>query len=183
MQGPLGLLGTPPLDRVPDDPVQHVPGDVALDQVILGSGPDRLLPQVLARLAGQDDDGCFRLELQQLPQPVQPLGIRQAEVEQHASRAGHQVLGLDQGTRPPDDDRGSDLAEQLADEHGVTVVVLHEQDLDLVVAGGRGRGLEFSVTCHRTLQCGLASVREQMSTIAEIQSCPLPAPHGAALTP
>ena len=183
MQGPLGLLGAPPLDRVPDDPVQHVPGDVALDQVILGSGPDRLLPQVLARLAGQDDDGCFRLELQQLPQPVQPLGVRQAEVEQHASRAGHQVLGLDQGARAPDDDRGSDLAEQLADEHGVTVVVLDEQDLDLVVAGGRGRGLEFSVTCHRTLHCGLASVREQMSTIAEIQSCPLPAPHGAALTP
>ena len=155
MQGPLGLLGAPPLDRVPDDPVQHVPGDLALDQVILGAGPDRLLAQVLARLAGQHDDGRLGLELQQLPEPVQALRVRQAEVEQHAGRAGYQVLGLDQGPRAPDDDRGSDLAEQLADEHGVAVVVLDEQDLDLVVAGGSGRGLEFSVTCHRTLhRCG-----------------------------
>ena len=155
MQGPLCLLRAPPLDRVPDDPVQHVPGDLALDQVILGAGPDRLLAEVLARLAGQDDDGRLRLELQQLPEPVQALRIRQAEVQKHAGRAGYQVLGLDQGPCAPDDDRGSDLAEQLADEHGVAVVVLDEQDLDLVVAGGRGRGLEFSVTCHRNLhRCG-----------------------------
>ena len=151
MQRPLRLLRTPPLDRVPDDPVQHVPGDVALDQVILGAGPNRPLPQVLARLAGQHDDGRLRLELQQLPEPVQALRIRQAEVEKHAGRAGYQVLGLDQGPRAPYDDRGSDLAEQLADEHGVAVVVLDEQDLDLVVAGGRGRGLKFSFTCHRNL--------------------------------
>src|SRR5947209_11441219 len=54
-----------------------------------------LFPQVLARLAGEHDDGRIRLELQQLPEPVQPLRIRQAEVEEHASRAGYQVLGLD----------------------------------------------------------------------------------------
>ena len=73
VQRPLCLLRAPPLDRVPDDPVQHVPGDLALDQVILGAGPDRLFPQVLARLAGEHDDGRIRLELQQLPEPVQAL--------------------------------------------------------------------------------------------------------------
>ena len=139
-----------------------MPGDLTLDQVVLGAGPDRLLSQVLARLAGQHDDGRLRLELQQLPQPVQSLRVRQAEVEQHASRAGYQVLGLDQGPRTLHDDRGSDLAEQLADEQGVAVVVLDEQDMDLIVAVGRGHGLEFSVTCHRNLRWGpkdaLASV-------------------------
>ncbi len=73
MQGALGLLGPPPLDRVPDDPVQLVPGDLALDQVILRAGPDRLLPQVLAGLAGQHDDGRLGLLLEQLPEPVQAL--------------------------------------------------------------------------------------------------------------
>src|SRR5256885_4426376 len=34
----------------------------------------------------------------------------------------------DQGTCAPDDDRGSDLAEQLADEHGVAVVVLDRSE-------------------------------------------------------
>ena len=106
---------------------------------------------MLARLAGQHDDGRLRLELQQLPEPVQALRVRQAEVEQHAGRAGYQVLGLGQGPRALHDDRGSDLAQQLADEQGVAVVVLDEQDMDLIVAGGRGRGLEFSVTCHRDL--------------------------------
>ena len=145
---------------------------------------------MLARLAGQDDDGGFRLQLQQLPQPVQPLGVRQAEVEQHASRAGYQVLGLDQGACAPDDDRGSDLAEQLADEHGVAVVVFYKQDLDLIVAGGRGRGLEFSVTCHRNLHRGLgwvigglASVREQISTFAGYHHACSAGPHCAALMP
>jgi hypothetical protein len=41
--------------------------------------------------------------------------------------------------------------QQLADQQGVAVVVLDEQDLYLVVAGGRGRSLDFSVTCHRNL--------------------------------
>ena len=125
-----------------------MPGDVALDQVILGAGPDRLLPQVLACLAGQHDNGRLGLEPEQLPEPVQALRIRQAEVEEHAGRAGYQLLGLGQGPRAPHGDRRPHLAQQLADEHGVPVVVLDEQDLDLIVEGGRGRGLEFGVTCH-----------------------------------
>ena len=151
LQGPLRFLRAPPLDRVPDDPVQLVPGDLALDQVVLGSGPDRLLPQVLARLAGQHHDGRLRLELQQLPEPVQALRIRQAQVEEHAGRIGDQGLGLGERPRAPHHDRGAHLAQQLADQQGVAVVVLDEQDLYLIVAGGRGRGLEFSVTCHRNL--------------------------------
>ena len=151
LQGPLRFLRAPPLDRVPDDPVQLVPGDVALDQVVLSPGPDRLLPQVLARLAGQHHDGRLRLELEQLPEPVQALRIRQAQVEEHAGRVGDQGLGLGERPRAPHHDRGSHLAQQLADQQGVAVVVLDEQDLYLIVAGGRGRGLEFSVTCHRNL--------------------------------
>ena len=151
LQGPLRFFRAPPLDRVPDDPVQHVPGDLTLDQIVLSPGPDRLLPQVLARLAGQHHDRRLRLELQQLPEPVQALRIRQAQVEQHAGHAGHQALGLGERPRASHHDCGSHLAQQLADQQGVAVVVLDEQDLDLIAAGGRGRGLNFSVTCHRNL--------------------------------
>ena len=90
----LGLLGPAPLDRVADHAVQHVPGDLALDQVILSSRPDRLLAQVLVRLSGQHDDGRLRLEPQQLPQSLQALRVRQAEVEQHARGLGDHGGGL-----------------------------------------------------------------------------------------
>src|SRR5436305_1623093 len=53
-------------------------------------------------------------------------------------------------------------------------------DLHLLVSGGRGRGLQFSVTCHpdptwvgrARVAIELASVREQISTFTEIPSCP-----------
>ncbi len=94
VQLPLCFLRTPAFHRVPDHPVQHVPGDVAFDQVVLCSGPDRLFSQVLVGIAGQHDDGRFRLDLEQLPEPVQALRIRQAQVEKDAGRAGHQLPGL-----------------------------------------------------------------------------------------
>ncbi len=73
LQLPLSVLRAPPLHRVTDDPVQHVPGDLAFDQVVLRSGPDRLLPQVLVGVPGQHDHGGIRLDLEQLPQSVQAL--------------------------------------------------------------------------------------------------------------
>ena len=73
LEVPLSFLRAPPLHRVTDDPVQHVPGDLALDQVVLRSGPDRLLPQVLVGVPGQHDHGGIRLDLEQLPQSVQAL--------------------------------------------------------------------------------------------------------------
>ena len=62
----LGFLRATPLDRVPDHAVQHGPGDLALDQVVLRSGPHRLLAEVLAGLPGQHDYGHLGLEAQQL---------------------------------------------------------------------------------------------------------------------
>ncbi len=150
-QLPLGFGGPPALDRVPDHAVQHVPGHLALDQVILGSRPHRLLAQVLARIAGQHDDGRFRLDAQQLPQPLQALRVRQAQVEQHARGIGHQGRGLAQRPGSLHDDRGVHVPQQFLDEQGVAVVVLHEQDGHLLGVGLGGRGLKLSVTCHGDL--------------------------------
>ena len=62
----LGFGRATPLDRVPDHTVQHGPGDFALDQVVLRSGPHRLLAEVLAGLPGQHHDGRLGLDAQQL---------------------------------------------------------------------------------------------------------------------
>ena len=131
--------------------MQHVPGDLALDQVILRSGPDRLLAQVLVRLPGQHHDGRLRVELQQLPQPLQAAGVRQAQVEQHAGRLGDHGRGLAEGPRAQDDDRRVHVAQQLLHEQRVAVVVLDEQDARLVAVARGSRGVKLSVTCHRNL--------------------------------
>ena len=73
VQLPLGLVPAAALHRVPDHPVQQLPGDVALDQVILRPGPDRFLAQVLVGHTGQHDDGDVRLLPEQPPQAVQAL--------------------------------------------------------------------------------------------------------------
>ena len=143
-----------PLDRVPDHAVQHRPVDLALDQVVLRSGPHRLLAEVLARLPGQHDDGRLGLDAQQLPQPLQALRVGQAQVEQHAGRVRDQRGGLAEGPGPLHHDRGVHLQQELLDEQGVAVVVFDEQDRHLVVAARSGGGIKLSVTCHRYLHRG-----------------------------
>jgi hypothetical protein len=106
---------------------------------------------MLTRLAGQHDDGRLRLDRQQLPQPVQPLRVRQPQVEQDAGCSGHQFPGVGQGPRTPHDDRGADLAQQLTDQQGIAVVVLDQQHLHLLAAGSSDRSLAFSVTYHQDL--------------------------------
>ena len=148
---PLGFLGPAPLDRVPDHAMQHVPGYLALDQVVLRSGPDRLLAQVLVRLPGQHHDGRLRVDPQQLPQPLQANGVGQAQVEQHAGRLGDHGTGLAEGARTLEDHRGVHLTQQLLHEQRVAVVVLNEQDGRPVRVTGGGCGVKLSVTYHRDL--------------------------------
>ena len=110
---------------------------------------------VLLDLGLPDSQGLNGLrQLLQL-EPEAAIVVLTGEASEHlgelAVRAGYQVFGLGQGPGALHDDRRSHLAQQFADEHGVAVVVLDEQDLDLIVTGGRGRGLEFSVTCHQNL--------------------------------
>ena len=111
----LGLLGPAPFHRVPDHPVQHVPGNLALDQVVLRSGPHRPLAEMLVRLPGQHDDGGLGLDAQELPQPLQALRVRQAQVEQHAGRLGDQGGGLAERAGPLHHHRGVHVPQQLLD--------------------------------------------------------------------
>ena len=161
-----------PLDRVPDHAVQHVPGDLALDQVVLRSGPHRLLAEVLAGLPGQHDDGRLRLDAQQLPQPLQALRVGQAQIEQHAGRVRDQGRGLAEGPGPLHHDRGVHLPQELLDEQGIAVVVFDQQDGHLLVAAGGGRGVKLSVTCHRHLHRGSWRTDVGYPKIADIPSCP-----------
>ena len=167
---PLGLLGPSAFHRIPDHPVQHVPGDLALDQVVLRAGPDRPLPQVLIGLTGQHDDGGIRVELEQFPEAVQAARVRQSQIEQDAGRVGDQGLGLGEGPRPLHDHRGSDFKEQFLYQQGIAVIVLDEQDLNLVMTRGRRRGLEPRVTCQWN-PTSVAGCERRMLAFVEIPSC------------
>ncbi len=60
MKLPLGLLGPLPLNGIPDDALQQESVYLALDQVILRSGGDGFLAQMLVGQPGQDDHGYVR---------------------------------------------------------------------------------------------------------------------------
>ncbi len=95
---PLRLFRVAALDGVPDHAVQHVAGSFALDQVVLRPGPDRLPAEVFVGYPGEHDDGRLGRPGEQPAKTVQALRIGQAEIQEHAGRAGHQELGL--GERP-----------------------------------------------------------------------------------
>ena len=58
--------------------MQHVPGDLALDQVVLRASPDRLLAKVLVGDPGEHDDGHRGLPREQPAKTVKILGVGQA---------------------------------------------------------------------------------------------------------
>ena len=168
----LGFLGLAAHDRVPDHAVQHGPGDLALDQVVLRSGPHRLLAEVLARLPGEHDDGRLGLDAQQLPQPLQALRVGQAQIEQHAGHLRHEGRGLAEGAGPLHHDRSVYLRQELLREQGVAVVVFDEQDRHLVVAARGGGGIKLRVTCHRYLHHSRCLMGVGYPIFADIPSCP-----------
>ena len=67
------------------------------------------------------------IQLQQVTQAVQALGVGQAEVEQDTVRASDRALRLGHGGRDGQLERRADLVQQPPNQDGVRVVVLHEQ--------------------------------------------------------
>ena len=135
----LDLLAAAAFHRVPDHPVQQRPVDLALDQIVLRPGADRLLAQVLVGPPGQHDDGDLRQVLVQPAHPLQLPGIRQAEVEQDAGRLRQQRPGLGHRPRPAQGDRGPGFQQKFLDQQGVAVVVLDQQHLHPARRTSRGR--------------------------------------------
>ncbi len=146
----LHLLEPAPFHRVPDDPVQQRPVHLALDQVILRTGTDRLGAEVLVCQPGQHDHGYLGHVLLQPVHPLQLVRVGQVEVEQHAGRRGQQRLRLGDRPHPVEGNRGPRVQQVLLDEQGVPVVVLDEQHLHLAWdnRGSRGPGL-CGVPSHR----------------------------------
>ena len=128
VQGALGSLDPGPADRVPDRAGQQLAVDLALDQVILGAGGDRLGPAVLVGQAGEDQQRDAVGLRRQPAQAVQPGRVRQPEVEQHAVDAADLGLGLGQGAGAQQLDRADHLVQELLHQERVPVVVLDQQD-------------------------------------------------------
>lgn len=127
------LVGLVAFDRVADRAGQQRAVDLALVQVVLRARRDGLHAAVLVVEAGQHDDGGGRHQPEHAPQPVEATRVGQVEIQQHAPRrVGAGALGhplrLAEVPRTAERDRRVRLGQQLADEVGVAVVVLHEQD-------------------------------------------------------
>jgi hypothetical protein len=133
----LDLLGPAALHRVPDDPAQQLPVHLALDQVVLRTGANRLGAEVLVGQAGEHDHGDLGHVLPQPVHPLQLVRVGQVKVEQHAGRRGQQRFGLGDRPHPVEGHRGTRVQQVLLDEQGIPVVVLDEQHPH-VARDGRG---------------------------------------------
>ena len=125
----LGELRLPALYGVPDRAVEQLGGEVVLDQVVLGAGGDGVDADAVVAAGEHDDRGGGDLGDEGV-QRVEALGVGQAEVEQHAGRlVGQRVDALGDGPAPDQVVVGEPgLAEALADQQGIPLVVLDEQD-------------------------------------------------------
>ena len=127
-------VGLAPFNGVDDRPAQAVAAEAALDDVVLGARRHGIDAALVVAISGEHEVRQMRGRLAQALQGDEPAGVRQAEVEQDAveglRREQREPLG--ERLRTVDLDRRSLLAQQLADQEGVAVVVLDEQHPDQV---------------------------------------------------
>ena len=132
------LLGLLALDGVADRSREPVDVHVALRQIVLGAVLDGAHGDLVVPVSREDDDRHVGCELAQLQQRVEPLGVRQREVQDGARGAADEQLllrarhacGVDDvelalGARP----------QHLGDQAGGELVVLDEQQLPAGVPG------------------------------------------------
>jgi hypothetical protein len=161
----LDLLGAAAFHRIPDDPVQQRPVHLALHQIVLGSGANRFLPQVLVGPPGQHDHRDLRQVLLQPAHPLQLMGIRQAQVEQHTGGRGQQWPRLGHRPRPLQRDGRGGLGQQLLDQEGVAVVILDQQHLHTARRGSRDRRATGDIVSHcPTLFLALVNIQSPWTT-------------------
>ena len=132
--GPAQLLahvvGLAALDGVEDRAAQAVAVDAALDQVVLRACGHRLDAALDVAVAGEHEVGDVRHRPRAALQRAEAARVGQPEVEQHAvDRLGAQQLER-LGERPhaQDVERRLFLAQQLADQERIALVVLDEEE-------------------------------------------------------
>jgi len=149
------------LDGVAHGPREDRRADGVLHQVVLRAGAHGLERHALVRLAGEDDDRDLGRDRAQAAQPLQALGVRQREVEQHEVRqaARQRVLRLLQPLAGSQHGAVAGLHEHLRHEAPVARVVLHEQHADGIA--GHGERLEQGDRRHAVLRAGRRARRSQ----------------------
>ena len=125
----LGQLRLAALDGVPDRAVEQLGREVVLDQVVLGARGDRVDAGAVVA-AGEDDDRGRRDLGDDGVQRGESLRVGKSEVEQDAPRlVGQRLDALGDGSAPGQVVVGeSRLAQALANEDRVPLVILDEQD-------------------------------------------------------
>ena len=118
-------------------PDEHVPGELALRQVVLGTGANGLEPvAALVALLGEHDDGHGGGGVLEGDDDLHAFGIREPEVGDDAGRCElRQVLERGgEGRRDDHREPSAGQREAFAYEDGVVGVVLHQEDGPLVGA-------------------------------------------------
>ena len=125
----LGQLRLAALDGVPDRAVEQLGREVVLDQVVLGARGDRVDAGAVVA-AGEDDDRGGGDLGDDGVQRGEPLRVGKTEVEQDAGRlVGQRLDALGDRPAPGQVVVGEPrLAQALANEDRVPLVVLDEQD-------------------------------------------------------
>ena len=136
-EGLFGAMPPAPLDGVADGADQQVVVDLAFDQVVLGTGLDRLDGRRLVVVAGEHDDRHVGGVGVHGEEGFQPAAVGQGQVEEdhvegvlgaalHARREQLHVHQLE-GAVPA-------VAQEVAHDPDVVGIVFHQQDSDVVDA-------------------------------------------------
>ncbi len=124
-------LGALALHRVSHRPEHELPGRAALDEVVLRALVHRLHGELLAAVSAEHDDRQVRSQLLDAHHGVQPVRVRQAQIQQHAvGLAGPQVgPGRKDALVVRDLELGvGGVVEHLAHQERVIGAVLDQQD-------------------------------------------------------
>ncbi len=130
---PEPALGSLARHRITQGVHQRLAVDSSLDQIVLGSGRQRLIGERRIAVAGQHHQGNVGGRLSDPGDRLQTVGIRQARVEKDRVESSGFNLGkrLAQPWRAGDGELGlAGLAEQLADDQRILGIVLDDENFN-----------------------------------------------------
>lgn len=119
--------------------MQEVRFDLALDEVVLGTGSHRLGARLGLGESGQDDHGCMRGQRSYGGERGDARHVRQVQIEEDAVGLAVAQFGAGLGQRGASGQLEAQpcVVEEFFDEQGIAQVVLDEEDA--VVGRARGR--------------------------------------------
>jgi len=117
------------LDRIKERAPQHLGFDAPLDEIVLRTGGNRGGPEIFVVQAGQHDYRNRRIAFGDAVESVDPAGVGQVQVQQHAigPRRHQPALRFRRRPRPSDPDVSDRARDQVFHEYGVGAVVLDQQ--------------------------------------------------------